>query len=339
MSTSFKALLVTEQAGRYQAAVQVLALDQLPAHELLVKVSHSSLNYKDALSAAGNKGVTRTFPHVPGIDAVGVVVRSSAPAFGVGSQVLVTGFDLGMNTWGGFGEYISVPAAWALPLPASLSALEAMRFGTAGLTAGLSVRHLLAAGVQPDQGPVAVSGATGGVGSLATAILTRLGFAITAVSGKPGDEFLTKALGVPQVISREDFVATYDGKPLAPPTFAGAVDTVGGPILSGLLKATRYGGTVTCCGLVASAELHTSVLPFILRGVSLAGIDSVQAPLAVRQQVWQHLATDWKPTNLDQLGREISLPELPAKLAELLDGQAKGRYVLTHSYEYNYLDT
>jgi putative YhdH/YhfP family quinone oxidoreductase len=192
LPTSFQALVVTEQAGQYVSAVQQLPFTQLPPNELLIKVSYSSLNYKDALSAAGNKGVTRKFPHVPGIDAAGVVVRSTTAAFAEGAEVLVTGFDLGMNTWGGLGEYISVPAAWALPLPAGLSAREAMSFGTAGLTAGLSVRQLLRAGITPEKGEVVVSGATGGVGSLATAILARLGFAVERYRARVRKHFCWK---------------------------------------------------------------------------------------------------------------------------------------------------
>ncbi|HEX8658630.1 MAG TPA: YhdH/YhfP family quinone oxidoreductase [Hymenobacter sp.] len=332
MNSSFRALLVTEHNGRFVPAIEQLNLEQLPAHDLLVQVRYSSLNFKDVLSAAGNKGVTRRFPHVPGIDAAGVVVRSAAPELPVGTPVLVTGFDLGMNTWGGFGEYISVPAAWALPLPAGLSLQEAMVFGTAGLTAGLSVQQLVRAGITPAQGEVVVSGATGGVGSLATAILAKLGFAVAAVSGKDAPDFLLGTLRASRVLDREAFVATYDAKPLVAPAFAGGVDTVGGAILSGMLKATHYGGTVTCCGMVGSAELHTSVFPFILRGVHLAGIDSVEAPRELRRAVWEQLATVWKPDNLAELGQEITLDELPAKLQTLQLGQAQGRYVLVHQH-------
>lgn len=329
--TFFQALVVTEHTGRYVPAIQTIPLAQLPAGELLVKVRYSSLNYKDALSAAGNKGVTRRYPHVPGIDAAGVVVHATTPAFAEGAEVLITGFDLGMNTWGGLGEYIRVPAAWALPLPAGLSAREAMSFGTAGLTAGLSVRQFLQAGLTPERGEIAVSGATGGVGSLATAILAHLGFAVVAVSGKNDPAFLLNTLGAQRSMSREEFTAAYDQKPLATPVFAAGLDTVGGALLSGMLKATHYAGLVTCCGMVATPDLTTSIFPFILRGVQLLGIDSVQAPLAVRQHVWQQLATSWKPAQLGALTHEISLAEVPAKLAELLAGQARGRYVVVHN--------
>lgn len=330
METLFNALLVTEKDGKFVKEISQLAVDQLPENDLLIKVSYSSINFKDALSASGNKGVTRKFPHVPGVDASGIVIRSNSPDFSVGDKVLVTGFDLGMNTWGGFGEYISVSAGWAILLPKNLSLKDAMVFGTAGLTAGLSVYQLINAGLTPENGEVVVSGATGGVGSIAVAILSKLGFAVAAVSGKKDDAFLLDTLGAKRVVGREDFVNQYDSKAIATSAFAAGVDTVGGPILSGMLKAMRYGGMVTCCGMVSANELNTSIFPFILRGVCLTGIDSVQAPMPLRSQVWNLLATGWKPAKLNQMFTEITLQDLPAKLDAVLNGQAKGRYVLAH---------
>ncbi|TWV95677.1 YhdH/YhfP family quinone oxidoreductase [Chitinophaga pinensis] len=332
MNELFKALLINEQEGKFTKEIKALSPDQLPQHELLIRVHYSSVNYKDALSATGNKGVTRTYPHVPGIDAAGVVVRSQSELFKAGEEVLVTGWDLGMNTWGGFGEYISVPAAWALKLPGGLSMQEAMSFGTAGLTAGLSIHRLLNAGIKPENGEIAVSGATGGVGSIAVAILAKNGFNVAAVSGKKEEAFLLDTLGAKRIIPRDEFSATYDKKPLSAPTFAAGIDTVGGPILSGMLKATHYGGIVTACGMVAANDLHTSVFPFILRGVTLAGIDSVQAPMEIRQEVWTLLATSWKPAQLNNMIEEISLSDLPEKLEAILAGKARGRYVLAHAH-------
>jgi len=332
MNELFKALLINEQEGKFTKEIKALSLDQLPQHELLVRVHYSSVNYKDALSAAGNKGVTRTYPHVPGIDAAGVVVTSTSALFTAGDEVLVTGWDLGMNTWGGFGEYISIPAAWALKLPAGLSMREAMCFGTAGFTAGLSVHQVLKAGIKPENGEIAVSGATGGVGSIVVAILAKNGFSVAAVSGKQEDSFLLDTLGAKRTIPREEFSATFDKKPLSAPTFAAGIDTVGGPILSGMLKATHYGGIITACGMVAATDLQTSVFPFILRGVTLAGIDSVQAPMDIRKQVWELLATSWKPAQLDSMVEEISLDALPEKLDAVLAGKARGRYVLAHAH-------
>lgn len=330
MERTFRGLVVSEVDGRFVKGVSTLGLDQLPQNDLLVKVAYSSINYKDALSASGNKGVTRKFPHVPGIDAVGEVVTSQSSEFPEGNQVVVTGFDLGMNTWGGFGEYVSIPSSWAIALPSGLSAKEAMSFGTAGLTAGLSIHRLLEAGAQPTDGKVVVSGATGGVGSIAVAILATLGFEVVAISGKDEKDYLLHTLGAKEIISRQEFVDTHDKKPLNSPAFAWGLDTVGGPILSGIVKSLQYGRTVTCCGMTASNDLNTSIFPFILRGVQLSGVDSVEAPMAIRKLVWEKLAKDWKPTNLENIIREITLEELPEKLEDILQGKAKGRYVLKH---------
>ena len=330
MDSVFNALLISEQNGSYTKEIKQLNTDQLPRNELLIKVRYSSVNYKDALSASGNKGVTRRYPHVPGIDAAGIVVNSDTQSFTQGDEVVITGFDLGMNTWGGFAQYISVPAAWAMHLPKGLSLKEVMCYGTAGLTAGLSVYRLLDAGINPNKGPVVVSGATGGVGSVAIAVLNKLGFEIIAITGKSSEEYLLNTLGASKIISREQFVQTYDTKTMNTPVFAAGIDTCGGPILSGMLKSTKYGGMVSCCGMLAAHDINTSIFPFILRGVSLAGIDSVMVPLDVRKQVWQLLATGWKHDNLHAFSQEIRLNDLPAVLDILLQGQAKGRYVLAH---------
>lgn len=331
MGQTFKGLYITTGNEAVTREVRDIGLEDLASQEVLIKVHFSSLNYKDALSASGNKGVTKKFPHVPGIDAAGIIVKSDDPAFSIGAEVIVTGFDLGMNTWGGFGEYISVPGSWIVPLPEGLSMKEAMAFGTAGLTAGLSIEKILTAGITPADGPVIVSGATGGVGSMACAIMSKLGFEVMAISGKKGDDFLTKVLQVKQIFDRNEFITQYNSKPLSSSDFAAGIDNVGGAILSGMLKAVKQNGMVTCCGNVSSMELNTTIFPFILRGLTLAGIDSAQAPLAIRSKVWNQLANTWKPAFLDQMVKEITLEELSIKLDELLQGQAKGRYVLKHS--------
>jgi len=330
MNSVFNALLITERDGKFVKEIKQLKTDQLPDNELLIKVCYSSVNYKDALSASGNRGVTRRFPHVPGIDAAGIVVKSKTQSFTLGDEVFITGYDLGMNTWGGFSQYISIPAKWATHLPKGLSLKDVMCYGTAGLTAGLSIYRLLDSGISPGKGSVAVSGATGGVGSIAIAILHKLGFKVTAITGKNDEQYLLNILGATQIVSREQFIQTYDTKALCTPAFAAGIDTCGGPILSGMLKAMSYGGTVTCCGMLTSLDINTSIFPFILRGVSLAGIDSVHTPSDIRKQVWQLLSTGWKPDNLNELASEITLPELPSVLDKLLNGQAKGRYVLVH---------
>jgi len=330
MSDTFKAFYISQNEEGIRKEIKQVGFDELPQNEVLIRVAFSSLNFKDALSASGNKGVTRNFPHVPGIDAAGIVVKSNTPELVAGASVIVTGFDLGMNTWGGFGEYICVPASWVAVLPAGLSLREAMGFGTAGLTAGLSIQKIVEAGIEPKDGAVVVSGATGGVGSMATAILSRLGFEVTAISGKTENTFLHNVLGAKTTIGRSEFVDKYNVKPLSGADFAAGVDNVGGDILSGILKAVKQNGVVTSCGNVASVELNTTVFPFILRGITLSGIDSAQAKMSLRQQVWNKLATIWKPQYLDEMVQEIEMEQLPEKLDELLQGKAKGRYVLRH---------
>ncbi len=268
--------------------------------------------------------------HVPGIDAAGTIVQSRSNEWPVGSNVIVTGFDLGMNTWGGFSQYIRVPSAWVLRLPPGATLRMAMCMGTAGLTAAISIHKLMQAGIVPESGPVAVSGATGGVGSIAMAILAKLGYQTTAISGKVDTDFLTKELGATQVVKRNEFIGMHENKAISKTEFSAAIDTVGGNVLSGLLKVIQYGGSVTCCGMVNSSELHTSIFPFILRGINLLGVDSVSIPMSLRHQLWHKLLTEWYPVNMDQLVSEITSDELSNKLQQLLSGQAKGRFILKH---------
>src|SRR6476661_6902495 len=291
---TFKAMVVSETAEKtFSREVRERALGDLPAGELIIEVKYSSLNYKDALSATGNKGVTRKYPHTPGIDAAGVVADSTTKLFTVGDQVTVTGFDLGMNTPGGFGQYISVPALWATKLPQGLSLKQSMSYGTAGLTAALCIIRLMASGLTKDSGEVLVTGATGGVGSIAVAILGKLGFNVVAATGKTNEHDFLRGLGAKAVISREEANDT-SGRPLQKGRWAGVVDTVGGNILATAIKSTKYGGLVAACGNAMSADLAVSVYPFILRGVSVLGVDSVEVPTNTRLRTWQKLAHDWK---------------------------------------------
>ena len=260
--------------GKY-AEIGQKEFSDLPAGELLIEVKYSSLNYKDALSASGNKGVTRKFPHTPGIDAAGVVATSSTSQFGAGDQVIVTGFDLGMNTAGGFGQYISVPASWAVKVPQGMTLKESMAYGTAGLTAALCVMRLMAFGLTKDSGEVLVTGATGGVGSVAVGILAKLGFNVVAATGKTDEKDFLTQLGAKAIISRDEANDT-SGRPLQKGRWAGVVDAVGGNILATAIKSAKYGGLVAACGNAMSADLAVSVYPFILRGVSLLGVDSVE---------------------------------------------------------------
>lgn len=324
----YNAWRVHEQDGNFVGAEERCSIGDLPPNEVLIRVSHSSLNYKDALSASGNKGVTRSFPHTPGIDAAGEVVESSgSPA--KGSQVIVTGYDLGMNTPGGFGEYIRVPAEWCVAMPSGWDARTAMIYGTAGLTAGLCVGKLLKMGAEPDQGPVAVTGASGAVGSVAVEILAGLGFRVVAISGKSEQAESLRNLGAFEVVGRD--VLETDKKPMLKPAFANAVDTVGGAPLAELLKQIHPGGSVSCCGLVAGPKLETTVMPFILRGVNLLGVDSVEIPLAEKEAVWQKLADSWACPSTETSARDISRQELEAALAAFLKGESSGKIVLDHN--------
>ncbi|MFG3695502.1 YhdH/YhfP family quinone oxidoreductase [Stutzerimonas stutzeri] len=325
---SFLALQARENAsGRFETQVVERNIDELPAGEVLIRVSYSSLNYKDALSASGNRGVTRNFPHTPGIDAAGVVTESSVSEFCAGDEVIVTGYDLGMNTAGGFGQYIRVPAAWVIKRPAGLSLREAMALGTAGLTAALCVDKLEQAGLEATDAPVLVTGATGGVGSIAVALLASLGYHVAAVTGKPDQAGFLTGLGAKQVLERSALQAGTE-KPLLREQWAGAVDTVGGDILFNVVKSLQRGASVACCGLTAGTNFQASVLPFILRGVNLLGVDSVEIPLVVKASMWDRLSVQWKLPNLDALVKEITLAELPAAIAQMLNGQQAGRMLV-----------
>ena len=327
---TFKAMVVSESAEKtFSREVRERALGDLPAGELIIDVKYSSLNYKDALSATGNKGVTRKYPHTPGIDAAGVVADSTTKLFSVGDQVTVTGFDLGMNTSGGFAQYISVPALWATKLPQGLSLKDSMSHGTAGLTAVLCIIRLMASGLTKESGEVLVTGASGGVGSVAVAILAKLGFNVVAATGKASEHDFLNGLGAKAIISREEANDT-SGRPLQKPRWAGVVDTVGGNILATALKTTKYGGLVAACGNAMSAELNVNVFPFILRGVSLLGVDSVEIPMRARQMAWNKLAGEWS-IDVGKLVTEVSLEELSPKIDEILKGGIRGRVLINLS--------
>jgi putative YhdH/YhfP family quinone oxidoreductase len=322
---TFDAFIVKETADKqYAGRVKQTRVRDLPEGEVLIRVKYSSLNYKDALSATGNKGVTRTYPHTPGIDAAGHVEESRVSALAPGDPVIVTSYDLGMNTAGGFGQYIRVPADWVVPLPGGLTLEESMILGTAGFTAAMSIEKITE--IPVDAGPILVTGATGGVGSMAVAILAKLGYAVTAVTGKQETGFLND-LGASEVISRQTFVEDIK-PPILPAKWAAVVDTVGGDILATAVKSTKAWGKVTCCGLVASPDLPLTVFPFILRGVSLHGIDSQHYPKEPRQALWKKLAHDWKPQNLAEMATRITLDQLPAAIDNMLNGRLKGRTVV-----------
>ncbi len=325
---TFACYLVTKDAaGRIRAEISRRPLGELPEGDVLVRVAYSSLNYKDALAATGHPGVNKVFPHVPGVDAVGVVAASHAAQVAEGEQVIVTGFDMGANRWGGYAEYIRVPWQWVVPLPAGLNLFQSMVIGTAGFTAGLCVDALQRHAVLPDGGPVVVTGASGGVGSMAVSILASLGYQVAAVTGKAAAHDYLRELGAREVLAREE-LDDRSGKPLLSGRWAGGIDTVGGNALSTILRSTRHSGCVAACGLAASNELPITVFPFILRAVTLSGVDAAWCAITLRHQTWQRLADPWRPRQLEKMARVIGLAGLPQAIDDILRGQITGRVVV-----------
>ena len=326
--STFRALVVSKtDENTFTREITERSISDLPEGEVLIRVHFSSLNYKDGLSCIGNPGVTRNYPHTPGIDASGKVTESSDSRFKEGDSVIVTGYDLGMNTSGGFGEYIRVPADWVVPLPEGMTFKEASIYGVAGFTAALSVDALQKYGVNPEQGEIVVTGSTGGVGSVSVALLSLLGYTVVASTGKKEESEFLLRLGASEIISREE-VNDESKKPLLRERWAGAVDTVGGTTLAALLKAAKRGGAVAATGLVASSELSTTVFPFILRGVSLLGIDSGFTPTKLRREIWNKLAGIWKIPQLEQLTIDCTLEELDPEIDKILAGGQRGRVVV-----------
>ena len=320
----FKALVSSEINKKFISEVKTRKIEDLPEGKVLIKVNFSSLNYKDALSANGNKGVSRYYPHTPGIDAAGIVEFSEVDRYQKGDEVIVTGYDLGMNTSGGFSQFIRVPEEWVVLKPAEISLSESMALGTAGLTAGLCVRKLLNHGIKPEMGKVFVTGATGGVGIVAMMLLSKLGFEVTAITGKMDSKELLMEYGASEVASRQDF----DQKLLSPlqkSIFVGGVDAVGGDVLSNLLCSTSQRAAIACCGMVNGADLNTSVFPFILRGVTLYGVDSAETELSIKEEVWNNFSNEWKLKELENNIKEIGLSDLPKEIDTILKGQQIGR--------------
>lgn len=324
----FRAMVVTETGNKeFTREIKTKTIDDLPKGDVLIEVKYSSLNYKDALSSIGNRGVTRNYPHTPGIDAAGIVVESKDDSIKTGDKVIVTGYDLGMNTSGGFQEFIRVPAGWVVKLPKGLSLKESMMYGTAGFTAALSVSKILESGIKPEDGDILVTGATGGVGTTAVSILGKLGYSVIAATGKLDKRDMLVKLGAKDIIDRKK-ISDDSGKALLKGQWAGVIDTVGGDILATGIKSVKYGGSVTTCGNVASGELPITVYPFILRGVTLYGIDSVECKLEDKINVWNHLASDWKIDSLDDKIQEVSLNGLEKQIDAMLAGKHTGRTIL-----------
>ena len=324
----FRALVTDKDAdGNVTSSVQVLEDDRLPEGAVTVDIEWAGLNYKDGLCLTGGGGLVRAYPHVAGIDFAGTVRQSDDGRYGQGDQVVLTGWRVGETHWGGYAERARVNADWLVPLPKGLSPREAMVVGTAGLTAMLSIDRLEAAGLKPDTGEVLVTGAAGGVGSIATALLSRLGYRVVALSGRPQHGETLKALGASSVIDRNEFLAQPD-KPLESARWDGAIDSVGGKVLGKLLKQVKYGGAVASLGNAGGIALETNVLPFILRGISLLGIDSVMQPYAARVAAWKRIAETLDMAAYAELVREIGLEELPGAAAEILAGEVRGRVLV-----------
>ena len=321
---NFKAFVTEETEKGFTSSIQERSLNDLPAGDVLIKVLFSSLNYKDALSASGNKGVSRNYPHSPGIDAAGIVEESNFDHFSNGDEVIVTGYDLGMNTSGGFSQYIRVPKEWIIKKPDNFSLEESMAFGTAGLTAGLCVRKILLSGIKPEDGDIFVTGATGGVGTVAVMLLSKLGFDVIAITGKENQTDLLLSLGAKEVINRSEFEGEMKS-PLSKPRWAGGVDAVGSDILSNLITATHQRAAIACCGMVGGINLNTSIFPFILRGLSLLGIDSAETLIEVKKEIWHNFATDWKLEKINDQIKDVGLDELDLEIEKILKGEQVGR--------------
>jgi putative YhdH/YhfP family quinone oxidoreductase len=324
----FKAFVVDKKEDLFSAEVRNITLDDLPSGDVIVKVSYSSVNYKDSLASIPNGKIVRSYPFIPGIDLAGVVIHSSDARFQEGDEVIATSYEIGVAHFGGFSEYARIPGDWVVPLPDGLTLSEAMVYGTAGFTAALSVHRLEENGLSPEQGKVLVTGATGGVGSIAVSILAKLGYDVVASTGKAAEHDYLKRIGAKEIISREE-VCGESIKPLDKQLWAGAVDPVGGRTLAAVLSKIKYGGSVAVSGLTGGAELPGSVFPFILRGVDLLGIDSVYCPMDTRRMIWERMATDFKPSDfLDTIKNEITLEELPQSLSAILKGASRGRTIV-----------
>jgi acrylyl-CoA reductase (NADPH) len=329
MTDAFRCLIVRKSAtGAVSRGIEELSIADLPPGDVLIRVEWSSLNYKDALSATGHPGVSKNFPHVPGIDAAGTVLESNTERFRAGDQVLVTGFGFGAGRWGGYAELTRVPADWVVPLPAGFTARESMIYGTAGFTAGMSLEALERHEVHPSAGPILVTGASGGVGTMAVALLANVGYEVEAATGKESARELLTRLGAKCILTR-DGVIDNSPRPLLSARWAGAIDTVGGHILATVLRSVSPGGCVTACGMTAGTDLPTTVYPFILRGIQLIGIESAYYPLAKRIALWSKLAGEWKPNDMEQfVSRSVGLDELEGPIQAILKGEITGRLVV-----------
>ncbi len=331
MSTAFRAFVVNKTEEGFSADLKELTLADLPQGEVLIKVAYSSVNYKDGLASIPEGRIVRSYPFVPGIDLAGVVAESSDSRFKPGDEVLATSYELGVSHYGGYSEYARIKADWVVPLPTGLTLKEAMALGTAGFTAALAVHQLEKNGLQPQNGPVLVTGATGGVGSIGISILRALGYTVAASTGKSSEHDYLKELGASEILSREE-TSAESNRPLEKERWAGSLDSVGGSTLAYLIRTTRYAGSIASFGNTGGPNFCTTVFPFALRGVNLMGIESVNCPMQLRRQLWHRLASDYKPRRLlDMIGQEAPLEELPRALATILKGGTRGRTIIKMS--------
>ncbi|MBX3444214.1 MAG: YhdH/YhfP family quinone oxidoreductase [Planctomyces sp.] len=323
----FECFLVRKTGESIASGVDRRPLRELPAGDVLIRVQWSSLNYKDALAATGHSGIVRRFPHVPGIDAAGIVAESSSPLYRAGDEVLSTGHELGVERWGGWAEYVRVPAEWVIPRPQGLTLEETMMLGTAGFTAAQCVAALAERNIVPESGPVVVTGATGGVGTIALKLLSKLGYEVAAVTGKPGERDWLLRQGAAETLTREEFLDTTT-RPLLATRWAGGVDAVGGAALTTLVRSLKQRGCVAACGVAGGADLPLTVYPFILRGVALQGIDSAWCPEDRRREIWRRLSEEWRLDGLSELATTIRLADVPGSVREILEGRVRGRRVV-----------
>jgi len=326
----YNALVTTELAEeKFERKIQTLNTKHLPEGEVLIKVLYSSLNYKDALSACGHKGISRYYPHTPGVDAAGIVVESLVPDLQIGDEVIVTGHDLGMNTFGGFGEYISVPSGWCVLKPKNLTFKQSMIYGTAAMTAAMCAYEIVNRPISTTQGKLLVTGATGGVGSMAVAIASKIGYDVIASTGKMDKSEWLKNIGAKEVIHRSEVFDTT-GRPLLAKRWAAAIDTVGGNTLSTVIRSTDHHGAVCVLGLVESSELNINLFPFLMRGITIFGIDSAERGIELKKQLWDKLSNQWRPKMLDDMCKEVNLEHISDEIDLILKGGQVGKVVLKH---------
>ena len=323
----YKAYLVEENNGEYIGSVKELDTPVLQEGRLLIKVKYSSLNYKDALAATGAKGVVRSYPFVPGVDVAGEIIESSSDDFIPGDEVIATGYKIGMAEFGGFGEIVHLPSEWVIKLPENLSLYNAMCHGTAGITAAECVNKIIKGGISNTL-PVLVSGATGGVGSIAVSLLSKLGYEVHAITGKPDENEKLTSMGATKIIARNDFMSE-PLKPLDKAAYSSAVDTVGGEMLAKMISMISNHGIVSCCGNVGGAMFTSSVFPFILRGVQLSGVDSAESPIDLKKELWNLLANEWQ-IDLNNQTKTVNIKEIDNEIKKILDGGQIGRVVIKH---------